>query len=163
MKKVLPLLLLAFILSGCGLVGIGDNSDNGANNGTASEFVLEGIDGETWQLSDLEGSVVVLYFWSASCPPCVYRLPDLEVLSGEMPPDSYLLLVNLNDSRERIQGLTEGYENMNLLVNGFSLFHEYGLRFTPSTVIFDRQGNMVDKFAGFPPNQEVLDTVNKIE
>ncbi len=159
MKKLLPVLLLVVILSGCCLVDTGGNGGNGTTNG----FVLEDMDGETWQLSELEGSVVVIYFWSASCPPCISRLPDLAVLNNEMPSDSYLLLVNLNDSRERIEQLAGGYPDLSLLVNGLGLFQEYGLRFTPSTVIFDRQGNIVEKSAGFPANQEIIAKVKSID
>ena len=44
----------------------------------ASDFELLLFDGETFQLSDYQGQVVVINFWSSWCPPCPQEAPALE-------------------------------------------------------------------------------------
>lgn len=40
--------------------------------------------GRNLSLADLEGKVVVLDFWSTTCPPCMKQMKDLEVIHRRM-------------------------------------------------------------------------------
>lgn len=166
-------LLVAVVLTAASCGGnpadINGEGENGGQNGesdngvsSAYHFSLNDMHGKTWDLAELEGNVVVLYFWHAGCPPCVARLGSLNDLAAAMPEGSHLLLVNLNDSRERIEQLTDQYDNLTVLLQGMPLFIRYGLRYTPSTVIFDREGKLFDMHPGFPDNDSVLATVDSI-
>jgi peroxiredoxin len=44
---------------------------------TAPDFTLRDREGRAWQLSDHRGKVVVLNFWSITCPPCLEEMPSL--------------------------------------------------------------------------------------
>jgi hypothetical protein len=46
-------------------------------NSPAPDFVLKDLNGSKQALSAYKGRVVVLNFWSTTCPPCVQELPSL--------------------------------------------------------------------------------------
>lgn len=47
----------------------------------APDVTFTNIDGTPWRLSDQRGKVVVLNFWSITCPPCIEELPSIEFLA----------------------------------------------------------------------------------
>src|SRR6478736_4462176 len=51
------------------------------NDRLAPDFTLRDREGKTFRLSEHRGRVVVLNFWSITCPPCVEELPTLETLA----------------------------------------------------------------------------------
>jgi cytochrome c biogenesis protein CcmG/thiol:disulfide interchange protein DsbE len=48
------------------------------SEGPAPDFSLTSFGGETIQLSELRGQVVVINFWASWCPPCREEAPYLE-------------------------------------------------------------------------------------
>src|SRR5699024_874359 len=50
----------------------------------APDFALQARNGEVWKLSDHRGELIVLNFWSVTCPPCVKELPTLERLARKL-------------------------------------------------------------------------------
>ena len=44
----------------------------------AKDFELTTFDGSVVRLSDLEGKVLVVNFWSTYCPPCSWQMPQFE-------------------------------------------------------------------------------------
>lgn len=52
--------------------------------GPAPEFTVAALDGGTIGLADLEGTVV-LNFWFTSCPPCRREIPELAAFHTEHP------------------------------------------------------------------------------
>ncbi len=43
----------------------------------APDFVLKGLDGTEYRLSDLRGKVVFVNLWATWCPPCRQELPTM--------------------------------------------------------------------------------------
>lgn len=51
------------------------------NDLAAPNFTLQTRSGRPWRLADHRGRVVVLNFWSITCPPCLEEMPTLEDLA----------------------------------------------------------------------------------
>ena len=69
------------------------------------DFELEGLDGETYKLSDYRGKWVLVNYWATWCPPCREELPELEVFhSNHKDKDAVVLGVAMERiSKERLQ------------------------------------------------------------
>jgi peroxiredoxin len=50
----------------------------------APAFELKSLDGRTVRLSDLQGRVVLLNFWSTRCAPCTAEMPSLNRLYASL-------------------------------------------------------------------------------
>src|SRR5262249_34417401 len=75
-------LLLGFLL------GVGMGQAAAASDaklvGQTPPLAGQTIDGETLDLSAMRGKVVLVDFWSTSCPPCVASMPKLKRLHEEL-------------------------------------------------------------------------------
>ena len=148
-----------------------------ARNRLAPDFELPTMDGGMLRLSDYRGQVVILNFWTRTCPPCREEIPDLAELArtGRERGDFVVLTVNTDDSRESAQ------EILQALLGGPPPFPvaldperevvtgKYGTRLLPETWFIDKKGvirtrfdgkrswtdpmvtNLVDALGGIPP------------
>ncbi len=68
----------------------------------APDFELPNLEGKKIKLSDFRGKVVILNFWSKSCPPCLEEMPSLAELGQELQyrDDIVLLTVTTDESKE---------------------------------------------------------------
>jgi peroxiredoxin len=68
----------------------------------APDFELPNLAGQTVRLSDYRGKVVILNFWSKSCPPCLEEMPSLAQLAHQLKahPGVALLTVTTDESAE---------------------------------------------------------------
>ena len=121
----------------------------------APDFALPDPDGQTTNLSDFLGQVVVVEFWRASCPACRESLPNLEALRlAHEAQGLVVLLVSLDGSA----GETQRFMTENGCDN-FVVVHEtrpktagtraaYDVKVTPKAFLIDRTG--VIRHAGSP-------------
>jgi len=156
---------MAFILSSCVSqpVPVPDPvPSSGEPQPPAPLFALEDLDGETWSLEELKGEIVVLYFWTGSCPYCLDKLPELSTLQAQLPKDVNLLLLNGGDSKARVQELVADYPNLTVLMKASNVFAPYGVRSVPTTIFIDRDGLFHQGYIGPMPNQSILDIITDL-
>ncbi len=68
-------------------------------SGPAPNFQLQLFSGESIQLSELHGQVVLLNFWASWCPPCRAEAPDLQALHEDFASSGLRVLgVNMLES-----------------------------------------------------------------
>jgi len=160
MRKLIAVILMAFILTGCVSQPVPvPDPPSGETQPPAPLFTLEDLDGETWSLEELKGEVVVLYFWTGSCPYCLGKLPELSTLQEQLPKDINLLLLNGGDSKTRVQKLVADYPNLTVLMNASDVFAPCGVRSVPTTIFIDRDGLFDQGYIGPMPNQSILDII----
>jgi peroxiredoxin len=64
----------------------------GGSGQEAPEFVLETFDGDSIQLAQLRGKVVLLNFWATWCGPCRVEMPWFEQLHRDRAGDGLVIV-----------------------------------------------------------------------
>src|ERR1035438_7857954 len=99
------------------------------------------------------GKVLILNFWASWCAPCVQEIPSLNQIQ-KMFASQGLVVLGVNvDSKEELyrkmlqrfqvtfQTVRDPQENIN---------YQYGTYKVPESYIIDRNGKVLQKYAGLP-------------
>ncbi|MEK8127444.1 thiol-disulfide oxidoreductase ResA [Paenibacillus filicis] len=77
---------------------------------TAPDFKLASLDGQTRELSDLKGKVVVVNFWGTFCEPCRNEMPALEKQKAKWAGKNVEILgLNLDEPRVAVESFIRQY------------------------------------------------------
>ncbi len=119
----------------------------------------EGLDwlntGEPLALSDLQGKVVLLDFWTYGCINCIHIIPDLKRLEEEFAEE--LVVIGVHSAKFLNEGETDNIRNVVLrygvahpVVNDrdFEVWQTWGANAWPTTVLIDPAGNVVGGHSG---------------
>ena len=140
---------------------LGINNDFGEidiQQRAAPLFAVEGLDGDTVDLSALQGKVVMLDFWSSWCPPCRREAPSLAQVYREYRDRNVEFVgVAIWDSPDEVRQYVEGFglDFPNLVDDRGRIGIDYGVTGIPEKFFIDSQGNLVRKFVG-PMEPDVL-------
>ncbi|WP_225752918.1 TlpA disulfide reductase family protein [Actinotalea sp. Marseille-Q4924] len=112
-------------------------------------------DGETVDLAQWRGDVVVLNTWYAACPPCRAEAPDLAAISQDYADDGvHLLGINSRDDAGNALAFERTFEVPYPSVHdsgGAALAALQGVvpvQAVPTTVVLDREGNVAARILG---------------
>lgn len=121
----------------------------------APDFALPTLTGNTVNLSDFLGQVVVLEFWKSTCPSCRASTPNLEALRRTYGDQGLVIvLISLDGSARDTQRFLEGDGYTKFVVVRetrpvtFGTIAAYGVRGTPTAFLIDRTG--VIRYVGMP-------------
>ncbi|MFV0282368.1 MAG: TlpA family protein disulfide reductase [Castellaniella sp.] len=110
------------------------------------------LDGQDQALSAYAGRPVLMNFWASWCPPCVREMPLLESLHQRHPDLAVLGLAidtraNVGRFLKKVQ---VSYPLLLTGTQGIALMRELGNKGggLPFTLLFDRQGHLVDSITG---------------
>lgn len=129
----------------------------------APDFTLISLDGETVELSEYRGQVVVVDFWASWCKPCTRTLPAVHELLAQYEDGVQLFLISLDKSEKASRTALEaaGYATSNVLWGSLAEARAvkdlYGVIGIPRTFLIDREGYI--QFSGYPTSL----TAEKIE
>jgi cytochrome c biogenesis protein CcmG/thiol:disulfide interchange protein DsbE len=133
----------------------------------APEFSLTSFDGQTYNLADLRGKVVVLNMWASWCKPCEQEAADLEAAWRHYQPrgDVVFLGVAWTDtdkkSLEYLEKFDITYPNGPDL--GTRIAQAYRITGVPETYIIDRDGVLsYVKFSPFLSVDEIIGVIDPV-
>ena len=108
----------------------------------APDFTLTTVTGETFTLSALRGTPVVLNFWATWCPPCRSELPELQAASDRLAEQVQIVGVDQAESANQVQAFAAslGLSFTMPLDNDTAVSRLYGVRSLPTTFFIDRDG-----------------------
>ena len=157
------ILLLASIVIVATVIGIqlANQLQTQPTSGPAQDFELTTFDGETFNLSDLRGQIIVLNFWASWCVPCRDEAPILEALWRRYRNQSVVVVgIAYADSQ---QGSLEFIEEFNISYPngpdvGTRISDEYRITGVPETFVIDKTGEIVF-FIPAPISEGQLDAI----
>lgn len=139
--------------------------------GAAPEFTAESLDGKTYNLSQLQGKVVVMAFWSTRCAICHSELPKLnEVAKRYQGKDVVFLALTMENQAKVEPYLRKNPFNFNILPNTFGVFLKYAdmdgsgnikMGF-PSYFLIDRDGEIALKSNGWDKTAKIESQISEL-
>jgi thiol-disulfide isomerase/thioredoxin len=140
------------------------------SSSSPSDFTLPIITWNETILSELEGTPVVLTFWSIGCSACRKQLPYLEDVAQQSAGEIKVIAVNMADNAASLQNFFRDYEptmivaldaNGEAFVNYCREYKNPG--YIPFTLFIDSEGIVqYTKIGAFSSDTEVWDTLNDV-
>jgi peroxiredoxin len=122
------------------------------NDRRAPDFTLRDRRGRPFRLSDHRGRVVVLNFWSITCPPCLEEMPSVETLAriAGRWGDVDVVTISTDDSWDEVSPLIARDAQATYLLDPTDevVVGKYGTRLYPETWIIDREGIVRFRYDG---------------
>ena len=108
----------------------------------APDFTLTSVTGETFKLSNLRGTPVVLNFWATWCPPCRSEMPELQAASQRLAGQVAIVGVDQVETPAQVQTFASqsGITYPIPLDQGADASRLYRVRSLPTTFFIDRAG-----------------------
>lgn len=113
------------------------------------------LEGKTLSLADLKGKVVLVNFWATSCTTCMGEMPKLVEVHKKYAPQGYETLAVAMDydpadfvkAYVKKTGLpfTVAMDSKGEIAKAFG-----GIRLTPTSVLIDKHGRIVQTYLGEP-------------
>ena len=153
----------ALIMAILALLGSALSCDSSSPS-EAPDFTLPTLTGGNVTLSELQGTPVVLNFWSISCSYCRQQLPYLENVAKQAEGQIEVIAVNMVDSAASVQSFFGDYEPTMIVAldeNG-EAFVNYCQNFDnsrgyiPFTLFIDGEGMVRYKRIGAFASEEAL-------
>jgi thiol-disulfide isomerase/thioredoxin len=167
-KKTGLIITLAIVIIAVGaVVGIALS----CNSSSPSDLTLPIITWNETTLSTLEGTPVVLNFWSISCAYCRQQLPYLESVAQQSEGEIKVIAVNMADSAASVRSFFGDYEPAMTIAldNNREAFKDYCVaynntgRYIPFTLFVDSEGIVqYVKTGAFATETQLWDTLSSV-
>ena len=112
----------------------------------ARDFSVTQVNGNTFQLSEHRGKVVLLNIWATWCAPCREEVPDFVELYSEYRDEGLVVLgVSIDKQGESVvKPFMEKYEvNYPIVIDKGEILEKYGPTMgIPTTYIIGKEGNL---------------------
>ncbi|MEX2203768.1 MAG: TlpA disulfide reductase family protein [Actinomycetota bacterium] len=115
-------------------------------------------------LGQLEGTPVLVNFWGSWCEPCRDEAPDLARAHETYGDRVQFIGVDILDARESARGFMRefGWTYPSLFDPPASIRDGLGLLGQPVTLFYDAEGNLVDRWVGPIPDEELAERLDAL-
>jgi thiol-disulfide isomerase/thioredoxin len=129
------------------------------------DFTISGVDGDKLKLSSLEGKVIVMDFWATWCGPCRVQHPLYEQVKKKFAgrDDLVFLAISADEERDLVKPFLESAKWNSKVYFEDGLAQTLRVSSMPTTIIFDKRGNLAGRMNGFDPEQFVAMLTDRIE
>ncbi|MDH5599834.1 MAG: TlpA family protein disulfide reductase [Gammaproteobacteria bacterium] len=114
-------------------------------------FQLKDLEGNTRDVKEWDGKVLMINFWATWCPPCRKEIPAFIELQEKYKDKGFIIVGIALDEKQAVIDFTDpmgvNYPVLMAEEEGIQLSKAYGnhLGVLPFTVIVDRKGNIVQR------------------
>ena len=134
--------------------------------GRALDFALKDISGNTVRLSDFDGMIIVLNFFTTWCPPCSREMPEFDEVAKKYNRRVKIIAVNIShELLSTVQRFSDNcdLEYVTILMDDGSANKLYGpMRAIPVTFIIDEDFNIVMRYTGMKTREELGEYIEKM-
>lgn len=129
----------------------------------APAFTLSDLNGTPVKLSSMRGQVVLLDFWSRTCPPCVHELPMIDAVGRSYKASDFTLWGISADPADESRAwlLKHGQEMPTLKDPDFIVSDAYRVQGIPSLVLVGRDGKIKNYWMGEVPRPDLEDAISQ--
>jgi thiol-disulfide isomerase/thioredoxin len=120
-------------------------------------------DSKSVSLADYKGKVVLLNFWATWCGPCRQELPSIAALHEKYKDRGLVVLgIASDETPEPVnEFLKENPLPFTNVYNTNEIKQAYAIQALPTTVLIDKEGQMVFDIDGYNPNLDLGALVEK--
>jgi thiol-disulfide isomerase/thioredoxin len=117
--------------------------------------------GREQHLKDLRGSITVISFWATWCAPCREELPRLSLLNQQYATRGVRMIAISVDNPKDFAKIQTFLQQQNIALDvwtgaGIDTLDRLGLGdIVPSTIVMDRNGEVVGRISGEAQNPDV--------
>jgi thiol-disulfide isomerase/thioredoxin len=125
------------------------------------------LDGSKARLAHLKGQVLLVNFWATSCTTCIKEMPKLVEVHQKYQPRGYqtLAVAMQNDPPAYVMNFVESRKLPFIVtMDQFGeLAKQFGnVQLTPTSVLINKQGQMVKRYVGEPPFADLELLIEKL-
>ena len=127
-----------------------EGADTARIGAPAPDVRLDYLDGGTQTLSELQGTPVVLNFWSSTCAPCLQEMPAIQQVSQATEGKVSVIGVDVTDTEAAGNEMVArtGVTYRNARDPRSEILGVFGGTALPRTVLIDADGTVVDTHSG---------------
>ena len=141
------------------------------NKALAENFSAVSLDGQTFELENLKGKVVVMTFWSTKCPICQSEIPKLNQMAKTFKDKDVVFLALTLETEAKLEPfLKKNPFNFNILPESFGVVLKYAERDRqgnlnmgyPAHFVINKEGEIELKTSGFDKTDQLNSTINRL-
>ena len=139
-----------------GLVDAGDEAPN---------FVLEDIDGDNFELEELEGEGVYVNFWATYCTYCQDKMGYLQDHYDDYEEEGVQVLnVNVDETTLQVERHKDrfGYDFPIYIDRDMLVSNSYGVHSLPAAYLIDENGEVLERHIGAQTEDQVLSSLDQL-
>ncbi|MBL40244.1 MAG: hypothetical protein CL761_02830 [Chloroflexi bacterium] len=159
-KNIFLLLSIVFVIViGC------DNQSEKANIGQIV-FPKTTIDNNNFNIENYSGKNILINFWFPSCPPCIYELDILDDINKKYDSVGVigvqvLGLDNKEDGKNMLEKKNISYKSV--ADESDVIIDLLQINVFPTTILFDKNGDEINRWIGIIDEQIVSNKISEIE
>jgi peroxiredoxin len=147
--------VLAVVLQACAA----ENPIGLRRGQTAPDFTLSDVNGGQVKLSSLRGKPVMLNFWSVSCPPCRYEMPEIEAVYQKYRGHAVFIGIAPADTTAEVRDFVtaSGYSWTFVTDPTGAVSFDYQVMYFPTTYFIDAGGRVSSMIVGGPLSRDAFE------
>lgn len=172
MRRATSLILCCILLILMVVQGCTEEEETPSGN----DFSFTTLSGDTRQLSDYAGTVILLDCMAVNCEPCLYQLLELKKVSENYSTHDVTILsidvwVSLGETASMLHNLINAFQDqMNITFdwtfglddNQGTIQNTYAASGVPSLYIFDKKGNIYYSHVGYEAYESISSKLDEV-
>ena len=111
-------------------------------------FEVVDLNGVSINKKSFKGKKVLVNYWATWCAPCKDEMPSLQSLKEKLDNNNYLFVLISSESIQEISAFKAQHNYDFLFYKSEKSMISRGIYVLPTTILYNSQGNLVDKITG---------------